>query len=363
VIDRLIGGLAGGGIRMRDGVTLEEVSRLARAMSHKKGLMKTLGGGAKGGIDCDPRDQAAPGLLARYVSALSPLFRHCWSTAEDLGVSQQLLDEIFAHQGLGFTIQASIQRSNDPISGAERVRKARTILLDGLTLPECIGGYGVAEATAAAAEHIGVDIRDARVVIQGFGTMGGAAARYLSRLGARVVAVADVEGLIANPAGLDVEALLRSRWRGELDRSHLDPGARLMSGDAWLEVECDVLVPASVPDAITADNADAVRASLVVEAANLPTTEGARRRLAARGVVVVPDFVANAATTAWWTWTATGVIGADAREATSRVKQTMHEAVAAVLDLARARGCTPYEAAIEIAEWNLDDMEARFGGG
>jgi glutamate dehydrogenase (NAD(P)+) len=93
----------------------------------------------------------------------------------------------------------------------------------------------------------------------------------------------------------------RSPDQGARRRRDPDPGDRLLPGTAWLDVDCDVLIPASVPDAITAGNADRVRARLVVEAANLPSTDDSRRVLAARGVVVIPDFVANATTTAWWT--------------------------------------------------------------
>jgi glutamate dehydrogenase (NAD(P)+) len=358
VIDRLIGGLAGGGIRMRAGVTADEVAALALAMSRKKGIMRTFSGGAKGGIDCDPRDPAAGGVLQRYVRAMSPLFR-CWSAAGDLGVNQRLLDQVFEAAGLGLTVQATVRRARDPAAAAQRVRHARTLAADGVPLPECIGGYGVAEAAAAASRHLGRDIGGATVVIHGFGSMGGSAARYLSHLGAKVVGVADVNGMVVNAAGLDVEAL--TKWRGsagELDRSRLLPGDRFLPVTAWPDVACDVLVPASVADLITADNAGDVKAGLVVEAANLPTTDAARRILAAGGVMVVPDLVASAATTAWWTWTAMGTIAADVGQAISKVHQAMDEAVVEVLSLAQARDWTTHEAAVHIAERNLRQMEA-----
>src|SRR5262249_52439151 len=152
--------------------------------------------------------------------------------------------------------------------------------VDGVGLADCIGGYGVAEAAAAAARHKGWDLAGMRVVVQGFGAMGGSSARYLARKGARVVGVADVDGCITNPDGLDVAALLRARHElGEVDRSALRPDDRPLPRDRWLDLECDVLVPAAVADVVTADNAHLVRARLVVEAANIPTTEEAQGML------------------------------------------------------------------------------------
>jgi glutamate dehydrogenase (NAD(P)+) len=290
---------------------------------------------------------------------MSPLFRRCWSAAGDLGVSQRLLDQVFQAAGLGLTVQATVSRARDPAAAVQRVRHARTLMADGVPLPECIGGYGVAEATAAASRHLGRNIGGATVVINGFGSMGGSAARYLSHLGAKVVGVADVNGMVVNAAGLDVEALIK--WRGsagELDRTRPHPGDRFLPMTAWPDFACDVLVPASVADLITADNAGDVQAGLVVEAANLPTTDPARRILAAGGVMVVPDLVASAATTAWWTWTAMGTIAADAGQAMSKVHQAMDEAVVEVLSLAQAWDWTTHEAAVHIAERNLRQMEA-----
>jgi len=363
VIDRFVNGLAGGGTRMREGVTLQEVERLARTMSYKNGAFNLPGGGAKGGVDIDPHDVAARGMLSRFVGAMRPLYKSGWGTAEDLGVSQDLLDEVFAEQGVGMSVQAMLDRAGDGAAAAQqRVRDGLSTKVDGVGLADCIGGYGVAEASAAAARHKGWDLKGMTVVVQGFGSMGGSSARYLARKGARVVGVADVDGCITNPDGLDVEALLRARNElGEVDRSALRAKDRPLPRDRWLDPQCDVLVPAAIADVITADNAHLVKARLVVEAANIPTTEEAQGMLHRRGVVVIPDYLANGAANAWWWWILLGVMGPSAPEAFAQVDRTMAQTVEDALALADEKSITPREAADEIAMRNLDRLVEKLG--
>lgn len=358
VIDRFVNGLAGGGTRMREGVTLEEVERLARTMSFKNGAFNLPGGGAKGGVDIDPHDPESRAMLSRFVAAMKPLYRSGWGTAEDLGVTQELLDEVFAEQGIGMSVQAMLDRAGDGAEAARRrVVEGLGIKVDGIGLADCIGGYGVAEAAVAAARNKGWDLRQMTAVVQGFGSMGGSSARYLARHGVRVVGVVDVNGCIANPDGLDVEAVLRSRNRlGEVDRNALQTRDRQLPREDWLDIECDILVPAALADVINADNAARVRAHLVVEAANIPTTEEAQRALHTRGVVVIPDYVANGGANAWWWWTLLGVIETTAAAAFARCKEIMHRTVEDALALAGDKGITPREAADQISLRNLDRL-------
>lgn len=347
---------------MRAGVTLEEVERLARTMSYKNGAFNLPGGGAKGGLDIDPSDPESRGMLARYVRAMKPLYRGGWGTAEDLGVTQELLNEVFAEQGVGMTVQAILDRSGDPEAAQRRIRDALAIQVDGVGLADCIGGYGVAEAAAAAAAHRGWDIAAMRAVVQGFGSMGGSSARYLARLGVRVVGVVDANGMIINADGLDVEAMLRARSPlGEIDRSALPPGHQQSPREQWLTVDAEILVPAAVGDVITPMNASEVRAQLVVEAANLPTTPEARTLLHERGVLVIPDYVANAGANAWWWWTLLGTIGADADQAFSETSRVMRETVERLLTTAEREGISPVEAANRVAMDNLDRLAAELG--
>jgi glutamate dehydrogenase (NAD(P)+) len=362
VIDRMVNGLAGGGTRMRSGVTLDEVERLARTMSYKNGAFNLPGGGAKGGVDIDPHDPEARGLLSRYVRAMRPLYRSGWGTAEDLGVSQELLNEVFAEQGVGMTVQAMLDRSGDPQAAGKRVSQGLAIKVEGIGLADCIGGYGVAEAAAATAEHKRWDMSELRAVVQGFGSMGGSSARYLARLGAKVVGVVDVNGAVTNPDGLDVESLLRSRTTlGEIDRSALRPGDSELPKERWLEIDADIVVPAAVADAITAANSGAIRARMVVEAANIPTTDEAQSELHKRGVVVIPDYVANGGANAWWWWTLLGVIEPDAEQSFKQVSTVMRATVKAMLEMADARHITPREAANVLSMENLDRLAGRLG--
>jgi glutamate dehydrogenase (NAD(P)+) len=362
VIDRMVNGLAGGGTRMRPGVSLDEVERLARTMSYKNGAFNLPGGGAKGGLDIDPHDPQARGMLSRYVRAMRPLYRSGWGTAEDLGVTQELLSEVFAEQGVGMTVQAMLDRSGDAKAAGRRVSQGLAIQVEGIGLADCIGGYGVAQAAAACVDHKGWKMSEMRAVVQGFGSMGGSSARYLAKLGAKVVGVVDVNGAITNPEGLDVERLLKSRSAlGEIDRSSLQSGDREIPGDRWLDIEADIIVPAAVADVINEGNAAKVKARLVVEAANIPTTDDGARLLFERGVIVIPDYVANGGANAWWWWTLLGVIEADADQAFKQVSTVMRETVTGMLERAEAKGISPREAADELSMQNLDHLAEKLG--
>jgi glutamate dehydrogenase (NAD(P)+) len=363
VIDRFVNGLAGGGTRMREGVTLEEVERLARTMSFKNGAFNLPGGGAKGGVDIDPHHPGSRAMLSRFVAAMKPLYKSGWGTAEDLGVTQELLNEVFAERGIGMSVQAMLDRAGDGAEAAtRRVVVGLGIKVDGIGLADCIGGYGVAEAALAAARHKGWDLRQMTAVVQGFGSMGGSSARYLARHGVRVVGVVDVNGCIANTDGIDVETLLRSRDQlGEVDRKALRPPDRQLPREEWLDIQCDILVPAATADVINADNAGRVKARLVVEAANIPTTEEAQQVLHARGVLVIPDYVANGGANAWWWWTLLGVIETTAAAAFAKCEETMHRAVEDALALAGEKGITPREAADQISLRNLDLLVEKLG--
>jgi glutamate dehydrogenase (NAD(P)+) len=343
---------------MRPGCTQEEVHRLARAMSHKYGVLGLASGGAKGGIDFDPHDAASAGVLRRYISALRPVFDQWWSSGEDLGVTHDALDAAFVEAGLQTASHATIRRLTDPAAAAQARAAGVAVLVDGIALPDVIGGFGVAEAAACAAEHAGLQMEGARAVVQGFGTMGGAAARYLVRQGARLVAVADAAGTIANPRGLDVEALLAARnLLGEIDRSRLRPDDVQLARDEWLAVDAEILVPAAIGDVITAENCDRVRARLVVEAANLPTTLEAQRRLHDRGVIVIPDFVANSAAIAWWWGTMREQIAPEAEAAFQHMTELIRRTVDEVLKISEKQKGTPREAAVLLADRNLDRLQ------
>ncbi|MER6264331.1 MULTISPECIES: Glu/Leu/Phe/Val dehydrogenase dimerization domain-containing protein [unclassified Streptomyces] len=368
VVDRLVRGVASGGLRMRAGCTLEEVAGLARGMTMKEALHYNPEGryvplgGAKGGIDCDPRDPGAYGLLVRYLRAVRPYIESFWTTGEDLGLTQDLVDRAAAEAGLVSSIQAVYPLLDDEAAARRRLADAFAVEVDGIGLDELAGGCGVAESVLAALDRASVPYRGTRVAVQGLGTMGGATARFLARAGLTVVAVADVKGTIANPAGLDVEALLAARDAyGTVDRGVLRPGDRELPGDAWLSTEAEVLVPAAVSYAIGIADQERVTARWIVEAANMPVVPEAEVLLAARGVTVLPDVVVNSGTNAWWWWTLFGDIGADADEAFAHIRGSMRALIQLMLDRAEADGTSPRAAAHALVTDRLPVIAERFG--
>lgn len=303
-VHELFDGMATGGCRMRPGCTMREVEDLAYAMATKTAAFDLPVGGAKGGIDFDPKDERSDEVLLRYIDAMRPFLDRTWVTAEDLGVSQHVLDAQFDKAGLGHSsYHAQISRSADSETALRRVEAAMAESTpDGLVC-DMIAGYGVAQAAAATLHELGDRPETTTMAVQGFGTIGGSTALYAQHMGIKVVAVSDALGTVHDPAGLDIPALLatRNEW-GEFDRSVLGDGVEQLPRDALLGMTVDVLVPAAISYALTAKNHDAVNARIVVEGANAAATHEAELELAVRDIPVVPDFVANAGGVAWAWW-------------------------------------------------------------
>ncbi|MEU8484150.1 Glu/Leu/Phe/Val dehydrogenase dimerization domain-containing protein [Streptomyces sp. NPDC048641] len=368
VVDRLVRGVSSGGLRMRQGCTLDEVAGLARGMTMKEALHYNPQGryiplgGAKGGIDCDPQDPEAYGVLVRYLRAMRPYIESFWTTGEDLGLTQDLVDKAADEAGLVSSIQAVYPLLDDEAAARRRLADAFAVDVDGIGLDELVGGCGVAESVLAALDRAGVPYEGTRVSVQGLGTMGGATARFLARAGLRVVAVADVKGTVANPEGLDVDALLAARDAyGTVDRSALREGDRELPGDAWLSADAEVLVPAAVSYAVDAANQELIAARWIVEAANMPVLPDAEELLARRGITVLPDVVVNSGTNAWWWWTLFGDIDADADEAFAYTRRSMRALIDQMLARAEADGTTPRAAAHAIVADRLPVIAERFG--
>jgi glutamate dehydrogenase (NAD(P)+) len=347
VVHTLVSGVATGGTRMRAGCTMGEVEDLARGMANKTATFNLPVGGAKGGIDFDPKDPRAFGVLERFCSFLRPWLESHWVTAEDLGVPQHLIDEVFAKLGLQQSYHAAIGRSADPERTLRRVQAGLNApVAGGLLLGDVVGGYGVAQACHGVAAAWGWAGEETTVAIQGIGTMGGGAAWYLHEAGMRVVAVADAAGTLYRPEGLDIPALLELRDSfGEIDRSRVPAEVQVLPRDAVLGIEADILVPAAISYAIRADNVGGIAAKAVIEAANAATTPEAEDLLAARGIPVIPDFVANAGAAAWAWWLLLGEVGADPADSFLRLRTEMQSKVALLL-----------------TEWNTDRVPPRVTG-
>ncbi|HEX6195799.1 MAG TPA: Glu/Leu/Phe/Val dehydrogenase dimerization domain-containing protein [Jiangellaceae bacterium] len=364
VVDRLVGDIATGGTRMRPGCTLTEVEDLARGMTAKAGVFELPVGGAKGGIDYDPSAPDARDVLARFVAAMRPLLNDCWVTAEDLGISQTMLDEVFAEAGLGMSLNAAIVRSANPDATLRRVREAFTVDADGVALPDMVGGFGVAEAAVGGLNAIGRDPEVSRAVVQGFGSMGGSTARYLARRGVCVVGIADRHGLLLREDGLDVEAMLAARTPfGDIDRAAVGADVKELPGAEWLAQDVDLLVPAAVSYAITTENAPFIKAPLIVSAANVPATPDAEAMLLDRGVAVLPDFVANGGAAAWAWWTLYGEVDPTPDSAFAKLAAEMAAIVAEVLAVSERDGVTGRDAALAISRRNHDRFDAELDAG
>lgn len=358
VIDTLSRGVAGGGLRMREGVTVDEVRDLAQAMTLKEAVVYTEGdryiplGGAKAGIDCDPYDPRAREVLGRFGRAMRPLIQTLFATGEDFGVRQDVIDEVFADEGIRSSAESALALVDDGADAAhDRLKQAFAVGVDGVGLGELVGGYGVAETALAALAFRGMHPASSSAVVQGFGSMGGATARYLARAGVRVVGIADKQGLIYNPAGLAVEQLLAARDPfGVIDRSQLQAGDELRPGEDWLAVQADLLVPAAMSYVITSENADLVTASVISEAANVATMPEAEAVLLERGVTIVPDFVANVGTNAWWWWVAFSDIEPTAEASFAKISSVLQPLTTELLQRARREGISPRAAATAISE-------------
>jgi glutamate dehydrogenase (NAD(P)+) len=364
VVDRLVCGIATGGLRTRAGCTMSEVADLASEMSLKTALYGLPVGGAKGGIDYPADAPDVDDVRERFLLAVKPLLDSVWTTAGDLGTPQARLDAVFERAGLGTSsMRAPLQRTDDPEAEAERVGRMFADTEDGLVMSDMVGGYGVAESALEAMGPLRLEPAETRAVIQGFGAMGGSTALYLHRAGVKVVALVDAKGMVVNTTrGLDVPTLLATRQPGGMiDREMLRLDDVEAPADAWLDVDTDVLVPAAVGYCIDEHNCHKVSARLIAEAANVPVTPAAEQALIERGVVVIPDFVANAGAAAWAWWV---MFGAVHTPADSRAMLTAHvRPVVASLMQEWSNGQPSLRTtAKQIAERNLQIAEAQYGG-
>lgn len=275
VLDNTARGMGKGGTRMSPTLTITEVARLARTMTWKWAAVDLFHGGAKAGILGDPRAADKEAVLRAFARALANEVPAEYVFGLDMGLSER--DAAVMADELG---------DRGAAIGLPRA-------LGGLPYDELgVTGYGVAEAADAAAGSIGMELRGARVAVQGFGAVGTAAVRRFDELGAIVVGVSTAEGAIHDPAGIDVAALLK--LQAEAGDAVVREYGSYRPADDLLRIETDVLVPAAREDVVDADVAGATTARLVVEGANMPTTLAARQVLASRGVAVIPDFIANA---------------------------------------------------------------------
>ncbi len=273
-----------GGIRYHPNVDLAEVSALAMLMSWKCALMGLPYGGAKGGVACDPGRMSRRELerMTRRYTAEVMLFigPDLDIPAPDMGTDEQTMAWIMDTYAMtqGRTVPGVVTGKPLLVGGSAGRRDAT--------------GRGIVYVLGHAVREAGVDLRGARVAIQGFGNVGSVTARLLWREGATVVAVTDARGGVFNAHGLDIREL--AKHVAEAGTVAGFAGADALTNAELLELPCDVLVPAALGGQITERNADRLRARIIVEGANGPTTPEADQIAADRGIVVIPDILANA---------------------------------------------------------------------
>lgn len=288
VQDSLIGGRAMGGIRITSAVSLAEVAALARRMTLKLALAELPIGGAKAGIVLTtPPGEHRDAQLRSFGNLAGPLIRGGVYLGADMGCSYRDRDLIFDAAGykVATTKEDAVAGSTVlPCSWAELWRRCAAVT-----------GYGVAQSILTAADVRGLPAARRTVCIQGFGVVGRGAAQLLTQRGFLITGVADLLGTIVCPAGLPIDALVAiTDPQGLINRSQLPPGCTAINTpDAWLDVDAGVLLLAAGSDAIFAQNVSRVRADIIAEGANLPTTLEAQDLLAQRGVDVLPDILAN----------------------------------------------------------------------
>ena len=287
-------GPAKGGIRFSPHVSLDEVRALAMWMTWKCAVVNIPFGGAKGGVICDPQKMSRSELerlTRRYASEISILIGPDSDIpAPDMNTNPQtmawIMDTYSMHKG--YSVPGVITGKPLAIGGSEGRLEATA--------------RGVQFATQAAMRDLDMVPERCSVVVQGFGNVGGIAARLLHAIGCKIVGLSDIAGGVYNPSGIDIPLALRySQEHGNLLGL---PNTEKVSNQELLELPCDVLIPAALENQLTRENAARVRASLIVEGANGPTTPDADHILLDRGITVVPDILANAGgvTVSYFEW-------------------------------------------------------------
>ena len=277
VIDNTKRGPGKGGIRMTPTVTVEEVGRLARAMTLKNALADIAFGGAKAGIAFDPRSAnkaAKKKLVEWFAKELKPFLPKYYIAGPDVNMGEEEMAWFV---------------------GAVKDKKAATGKPKRLKgLPHELGstGFGVVEAVKLALKFKKIDLKDATFAFEGFGYVGTFAMQFLTELGAKVVAVSDSKGTIYDPVGLDYAELMKVKKKTGTVTQY--PITKKLNNQEIFSLPVDVLIPAALPDVIHAGNADKLKAKIIVEGANISITSEAEEKLHARGVLIIPGILANA---------------------------------------------------------------------
>ncbi len=317
-------GPAKGGIRYHPGVTLDEVTALAAWMTWKCAVAHIPFGGGKGGVICDPTKMSKREIealtrryIAEIVDAIGP---EKDVPAPDVNTNEQIMAWVMDTYSMhvGHTTTSVVTGKPVELGGSLGRREAT--------------GRGVTIVTRESVKHLGFSLKGASVAVQGFGNVGSISAELLAEQGARIVAVTDWKGGVHNPKGLDIKKLLAHVQQTKTVDGF--PDAESLASADLFTLDVDILIPAALENQITIDNAPAIKAKVVIEGANGPTTPDAHRHLHERGVFVVPDILANSSgvTTSYFEWVQDryGYFWSE-KEVNERLEAKMCEAFNAVL--------------------------------
>lgn len=335
-------GPAKGGIRYHPQVTLEEVTALAMWMTWKCALVDIPYGGGKGGVVCDPSvmsEREIENLTRRFVSELISMIGPLKDIpAPDVNTNERvmawLMDTYSMQQGY-------------PVPA---ITTGKPVALGGAPEREPATGRGCVYTVREMMRRLEIPLDGARFVVQGFGNAGRAAALLLEQLGSTMIAASDSRGVSFNPHGISAAELVTHKLE---NGSVVDfPGSDTISGDELFRLECEVLIPAALEDAIHEGNADEISARIIAEAANGPTTPAAERILLERGICVIPDILANAGGVAMsyfeWAQDVQKLTWSEA-EVNSRLENVMVTAMNDVYDAHQRLNCDLRSAAMALA--------------
>ena len=337
VIDNTTLGPGKGGIRMLSTVTAEEIFHLARTMTWKCALAELPFGGAKSGILANPKRisrKKKMEIIRAFSRALKPVCPKLYVAAPDINTGEEEM--------------AAFAKENGTMKACTG-KPAHMCVKPGVKcgIPNEYGStaIGVVQATFTAANFTGLDIEGATAAVEGFGNVGSYAVEYLTQIDVKVVAVSDSKGVIYNPKGLEYERLskIKKETRSVVNYT---PG-RVLDNEEIFELPVDIIIPAALPNVITEDNVDNVKAKMVVEAANIPVRPEIEEVLRKRGVLVVPDILANAG----------GVIssyaeyrGYNPKQMLKLVQRKIRRSTVTVLEYAAEKNIGLRDAALNIAK-------------
>lgn len=324
VVDNTAAGPAIGGIRMAPDITTEEVFRLARAMTWKNALAGLPHGGGKSGIIADPKAPNKETLIRHFARGMEALKGYI--PGPDMGTDETAMGWV-----------------RDEIGRSVGLSK----VLGGIPLDQ-VGatGFGCAIAAEVSQEFADLPLKGARICVQGFGNVGQPAARFFQERGAIMTIATDLDGTVYDPDGIDVDELIKLKQ--ETGRvTDYSRGQKFDDRNAFIDLEHDYFVPAARPDVIDENNALRLNCKVIIQGANIPCTAQAERILHGRGILSVPDFVANAG----------GVIcasveyhGGTQKQAFETIEEKIRENTTEVLKLSRDTKQMPMEAALALAK-------------